>query len=384
MTARDSARRVIFIHSSNDMFGADRVLLTVADAAAAVGLVPEVWLPSDVTAAPDALDSQLRARGYRVRILPLPILRRRDLRPLRLPGLLWRGITTWARLVKIRPAVVYCATSATLLAAPLARAAGVREVVLHNQEIWSGSEARLLGFLARSCSRAIAISESARQSLVGPVVGRCVTIANGVPDFPLPAQIEKSSGPLRFLVASRWNSWKGHATLLAAWDSLDSPAGHLTIAGSRPEVGIAVDVESMVATLRHPESVTVIGQVPDITSEVDAADFVIIPSDNPEPFGLVAIEAFSRFRPVIGSNGGGLAEVVTDGVDGILFPLRDVSALATALARCSRKEARTMGAAARASYVANYSLERFSAELESFWRNMFVTQPVHSSDHVSR
>ena len=365
-----NAPRVIFIHSSNDMFGADRILLQVADAAATVGYLPEVWLPSDVAPAPESLDVQLLKRGYQVRILPLPILRRRELRPLRLPGLLWRGITTWARLARARPVVVYCATSAALMAAPLARAAGVRTVVLHNQEIWTGSEARLLGILARFCTQGIAISESARHSLVGPIASRSTTIANGVPDRGSAAPIRRRGEALEFLVASRWNSWKGHATLLAAWDSLDPAPGVLTIVGSPPEVGIAVDVAAIVAALRYLESVNLVGQVPDITKYVDAADYVVVPSDNPEPFGLVAIEAFSRYRPVIGSDGGGLAEVISDGVEGILVPLRDAGALTIALAGCSRDAARTMGLAARTSYLANYSLERFSSEFEAFWRTV--------------
>ena len=370
------ANRVIFIHSSNDMFGADRILLQVVDAAMAVGLVAEVWLPADVVAAPDSLDAELRGRGVTVRILPLPILRRRELRPLRLPGLLWRSVRTWGRIVRARPAVVYCATSATLLAAPLARAAGVHAVILHNQEIWAGSEARLLGVLARFCTRAVAISESARQSLRGSVRARSVTIANAVPDRVIPpaAPIEQHGGPLRFLIASRWNSWKGHGTLLAAWDSLEPPPGHLTIAGSPPEVGIAVDVEAMVAQLRHPESVNVIGQVSDLTACIDATDHMLVPSDNPEPFGLVAIEAFSRYRAVIGTDGGGLAEVVENGVNGILVPLRDAEALAAALAACSWESARSMGLRARESYVANYSLERFSREFQDFWRGV-TTRP---------
>jgi glycosyltransferase involved in cell wall biosynthesis len=370
--------RVIFIHSSNDMFGADRILLQVADAAASVGFEPEVWLPADVSAAPDALDSKLRNRGYGVRILPLPILRRRELRPHRLPGLLWRGIRTWMRLARHRPAVVYCATSAALLCAPIARAAGVRSVVLHNQEIWSGSEARMLGFLARSCTQAIAISESARRSLVGPVALRCVTIENGVPDLPSPTIIGNRSGALNFLVASRWNSWKGHATLLSAWDRCEPAPGVLTIVGSRPEVGIAVDVEALVSGLRHPESVNIVGQVPDITRSIDAADYVLVPSDSPEPFGLVAIEAFSRFRAVIGSNGGGLADVISDGVDGILFPLRDGKSLATVLSACSRDAARAMGEAARTAYLSKYSLERFSSDFEEFWRELSVVRTTTS------
>ncbi|HWH25489.1 MAG TPA: glycosyltransferase family 4 protein [Pseudolysinimonas sp.] len=365
-----SSRRVVFIHSSNDMFGADRILLQVVDAAVAVGLEPEVWLPADVAAEPDALDARLRARGLAVRILPLPILRRRELRPLRLPGLLWRAVSTWARLVRSRPAIVYCVTSAALLAAPLARVAGVRKVILHNQEIWSGSEARVLGILARSCSSAVAISESARRSLLGPIAARSRTIVNAVPSHasPPPTPVTGTAAPLRFLVASRWNSWKGHATLLAAWDQLEPAPGVLTIVGSPPEVGIAVDVEALVAELRHPESVDVVGQVSDITSCIDASDYVIVPSDDPEPFGLVAIEAFSRCRAVIGTDGGGLAEVISHGVDGILVPLRDPDALAAALSGCSRERARTMGVAARATYLAKYSLERFSLEFEEFWR----------------
>ena len=353
------------------MFGADRILLQVIDAAVKVGLVPEVWLPTDVAGAPDTLDAELRGREIVVRIVPLPILRRRELRPTRLPGLAWRGITTWARLLRTRPAAVYCVTSAALPAAPLARAAGVRTVILHNQEIWAESEARLLGLLARFCSRAIAISEASRRSLVGPIAARSVTIENAVPDrLPAGAQIENVSAPLRFLVASRWNSWKGHATLLAAWDSLEPAPGILTIAGSPPEVGIAVNVDELVATLRHPDSVSVVGQVADITPLIDANDYVVVPSDNPEPFGLVAIEAFSRYRPVIGTDGGGLAEVISHGRNGFLVPLRDSDALATVLRNASRPAARELGIAARASYASDYSIERFSAEFEAFWRTV--------------
>jgi glycosyltransferase involved in cell wall biosynthesis len=371
--------RVLFVHSSNDMFGADRILLQVVDAAITVGLDPEVWLPDDVAPGAEGLDVRLRRRGATVRILPLPILRRRELRPLRLPGLLLRSLTAWARIARLRPSVVYCATSATLLVAPLARAAGVRRVILHDQEIWSGAEARYLGLLARFCTEAVAISAAAALSLRGPIRARTVTINNGVPDQPDPAPIPSSSAPLGFLVASRWNSWKGHGTLLAAWDSLEPPPGLLTIAGSPPEVGIAVDVESLVAHLRHPESVRVVGQVSDITSLLDANDYLVVPSDEPEPFGLVAIEAFSRYRPVIGTDGGGLAEIVEDGHDGLLVPLRDPVALASALRACSRETATRLGLAARSHYLDDYSLHRFADQFQDFWRGVAdVSAPATS------
>ena len=45
----------------------------------------------------------------------------------------------------------------------------------------------------------------------------------------------------------------------------------------------------------------------------------------------IALEAIARGRPVIASRAGGLLEAVQDGVDGVLVPPEDVSALVAAL-----------------------------------------------------
>ena len=66
--------------------------------------------------------------------------------------------------------------------------------------------------------------------------------------------------------------------------------------------------------------------MPDPARYVDQADVVLVPSDRAEPFGLVAIEAFARGRPVVASAGGGLVDIVTDGQDGWLFEPCDVPA----------------------------------------------------------
>ena len=48
-------------------------------------------------------------------------------------------------------------------------------------------------------------------------------------------------------------------------------------------------------------------------------DVLVVPSLSHETFGLVAVEAFAAGVPVIASRRGGLGEVVTDGVTGVLF-----------------------------------------------------------------
>ena len=64
---------VVLVHSSNDRYGSDRVLLQVVETLADRSI--EIWLPDDL-GDDGPLSSTLRARGHAVRVLPLPILRR--------------------------------------------------------------------------------------------------------------------------------------------------------------------------------------------------------------------------------------------------------------------------------------------------------------------
>jgi glycosyltransferase involved in cell wall biosynthesis len=59
----------------------------------------------------------------------------------------------------------------------------------------------------------------------------------------------------------------------------------------------------------------------------------LLPSQVPETFGLVVLEAMSAGRPVIASRSGGLSEVVVDGETGFLVPPGEVEALRRAIER---------------------------------------------------
>jgi glycosyltransferase involved in cell wall biosynthesis len=64
-----------------------------------------------------------------------------------------------------------------------------------------------------------------------------------------------------------------------------------------------------------------------------AFDILVVPSNWLEVFGLVVLEAFTADRPVIVSDAGALPELVRDGVDGLIVPHGDSSALASAMVR---------------------------------------------------
>lgn len=64
-------------------------------------------------------------------------------------------------------------------------------------------------------------------------------------------------------------------------------------------------------------------------------DFLVVPSQWMETGPIVILEAFAAKVPVIASGLGGIAEKVTDGVNGILVKADDVNGWADAIKRCS-------------------------------------------------
>jgi len=73
-------------------------------------------------------------------------------------------------------------------------------------------------------------------------------------------------------------------------------------------------------------------QLPELMEEID---WVVVPSIWWENAPLVIQEAFTHGRPVICSDIGGMAEKVTDGVDGLHFRARDPRSLAATIQRAS-------------------------------------------------
>jgi len=361
------AKRVVVIHSSDEMYGADRVTLQVAEALQSMdGVELEVWLPNDVAPGPTPLSHHLAARGVTVRHLELPMLRRALLTPRGLVEIARRAQQLRACLRHHGADLVYLTTSACLPAAPVARAAGVDAVVLHMQELWAGRERAILGALAKATTTRIAIS-SAVDRASGLRDPHPVVIPNTVAKPTVvapPLCAEGRPGGLRYVVASRWTPRKGYGTLLDAWSLAGCP-GHLTILGGAPPSGRAVDVPALVEQVARPETVTVIGEVADIAPYIAEADVVLLPSDEPEGFGLVPIEGFAQGRPAIASRAGGVVDVITHGIDGWLFTPKDAASLAAVFESLTPELVTAAGERARSAYNARHTPERFTTQIQA-------------------
>jgi len=99
------------------------------------------------------------------------------------------------------------------------------------------------------------------------------------------------------------------------------------------------------------------------------ADVLVLPSFA-ENLPMVIIEAFAQGVPVIASPVGAVAEVVEDGVTGLLTPVGDVGALTAAIQKLVQSPdlRRTMGAAALQSHRTRFELSGYIERLVEIWR----------------
>ena len=107
---------------------------------------------------------------------------------------------------------------------------------------------------------------------------------------------------------------KGVGTMLKAWETLGARIP-LKIIGSGP-----LEAEVRAAAARIP-GVEYVGKRPprEAYEIVGGATFLVFPSEWYETFGRVAVEAFAKGTPVLASDLGAMAELITPGRTGLLF-----------------------------------------------------------------
>ena len=139
----------------------------------------------------------------------------------------------------------------------------------------------------------------------------------------------------------------------------------LVLVGDGPERAVA---EREVEALKVGKYVRFLGKVEDVAQVLRWADLYLLPSDV-ESFGLSALEAMATGVPVVGTNTGGLPEVVEHGVTGFLAPPGDVGAMAAGALDLLGDEARWTAASLAARERAQaFATERVVPMYERFYQ----------------
>jgi len=108
----------------------------------------------------------------------------------------------------------------------------------------------------------------------------------------------------------------------------------------------------------------------DAEAVIAGLDVLIHASLAPEPFGRVVLEAMALGTPVIATNHGGPAGIVTHGVDGLLVPPGDTAALVRALEQlCGDEPLRLrLAEAGRETARQRYRLADVADGMAALWR----------------
>lgn len=331
--------------------GAEAMIQTIFDGAAGLGHELEPVFFQDGPWA-----GELQEAGMRVEVL--------DAGRLRDAARYARTVGALRALLRTRrpDLLLNWAAKTQLYGSPAARLAGMPErVVWWQQNIPDGfwldrlatrMPARAICCYSQAALRAQRQLQPRRETYAIAAGSRCVA------DDEVPAPLELPDVPVVGLVG-RLQPWKGQDRMLRAQSILSRRgiAMHQLVVGGDAyglSAEYAASLRPLAEELGIADAVTFTGQVADAGPYIRRMDVLVNASD-PEPFGIVLLEAMARSVAVLAVDSGGPAEFVENGVSGALARSGDPADLADAL------EPLLASAQTREQFAAR-GRERFDAE----------------------
>ena len=370
-------RSILFVHSADEAFGSDRVMLAMVDVALADGLAVDVLLPDDT--ADGWLSGELRARGVPVGKAPLAAARRRYLGGRTVAAYIV-DLVSAARFVRAevrrrRPDVVHVNTS--VLPAAAAIDGGAARIVWHVHEVMThppvlAGVLRALPLLRADdvVATSDAVAAGMRRSRL--CRARVHRVYNGLAGRAAPDR--SRPGATTCVFAGRISRRKGYDLFLdaAARVAPAYPHTRFAIAGVPVpgEEWRMDELERRIASSGLAGRVELLGMCDDLAALFDRSHIAVFPTRLPEGFGLAMVEAMQSGCAVVASRHGAAAEIVADGRTGLLVTPGDGDATAAALERLLADEAlrERLSAAGRHHVEASFSEERFAAQVSALWR----------------
>jgi glycosyltransferase involved in cell wall biosynthesis len=178
-------------------------------------------------------------------------------------------------------------------------------------------------------------------------------------------------------IVGRLSEWKGQDVFVRAIAALraEYPDVRARIVGSAMfgEDEYERRLRALVEDLGLADVVTFTGFVDRVEEELSRLEVLVHASVVPEPFGQVVVEGMAAGLPVIATRAGGPAEIITDGVDGLLVQPGDVEALTAALSRLLKDpDLRRRLGAAGIERSKEYSPERIGGQMRQVYQDLVV------------
>lgn len=313
-------KNVLFVHSSSELYGSDRSLLNIVKYIDKEKFKVFVLLPCD-----GPLVQEMRKIDNVITdVHNIAVLRRKNLTIKGGLFYLWQFIRSYSFIKSyIRHNHIDIVDTNTAVVFPAAIAAKhlKKKSVWHIREIIkSKTENRVISFIMNRYADIIIANSKATGKALQVNFAKIRVVYNSVEEHLLMNRV--SHFPLKVGMAGRINRWKGQKLFIDAATLVHKqyPDVIFQIAGDvyQGEEYLKEELINYIRDKKLNETIQLLGQVDDMDNFYSGLDIFVLPSIQPEPFGLVVIEAMRAGLPVIATNHGGPVEIISEGVDGYL------------------------------------------------------------------
>lgn len=378
-------KSILFIHQSADLYGSDKTLLMLLQHLDKNRFKPVVVIPID-----GPLKTELENINVEVHIAPVLKLYRNIFKPKNI----LKFFSEYKAAVKFLDDlnkkhhfdIIYSNTLAVLLGMIYAKKRNihhiwhVHEIIVH-PKIIANTFPKLLH---KYTDVIVCNSKATQDNLINRVSGiksKSVVIHNGVQStnqigaHALKTDFGFDNKDLILTLVGRINRLKGHKLVLEVFQNyfLNQKNVKLLFVGS-PVPGqesYLHEVEKIICENKLDDRVKILPFTKNLAQIWDITDIALIPSTEAESFGLVAVEAMLSQKPVIGSNHGGVTEIIIHNETGLLFKPNDGHALYEALDQLIQNPEKRaiMGRNGFERATETFSLYRYIQNFE----NLFLT-----------
>ena len=337
------------------------------------------------------IEDALRDLQIPYSIQNLGVLRRKYLSPFGLLNRLFKSWSAYSFLSRLHQThsfeLVYSNTLAVVVGAVWAMQKGLPHS-WHVHEIVKGPAPLVRGLaslLDRSTPFPIAVSQAVADHWQPLLKKAKVQVShNGLPytEFKLAKPTLKkelglSESNLLVGMVGRINPGKGQFFFLELAEKLASqyPAVHFVLAGDpfSGYEGLLADLQQAIVQKGLTNLVHYLGFREDVPELMASLDLFVLPSNLPDSFPTVILEAMAAGKPVLATASGGASEMITEGMTGFVIPIGDVAAGMGALEKLlsSPSLRQVMGQAAQVRVQEVFSLAAFQQKLTThLWQQL--------------
>lgn len=314
-------KNILFVNSSSELYGADRSLINLVKNLDKEKFKSVVVLPED-----GPLVKLLKeVDGVEVIIQNIAVLRRKNLSVKGMANYakdFFQSISFFKKLIKEKNIDVVYTNTTVVFPGGIAAKSLKKKSVWHVREIISNKfERSVVAFVANRYSDVI-IANSKATADAFCKSNKMRVVYNAIESKGTEIVNRPDGEEIVVGMAGRINRWKGQKLFVDMAEKVlkSGKKVKFLIAGDayNGESRLVDDLKDYIKSKKLENDITLLGQVNDMDSFYRSLDIFVLPSIQPEPFGLVVIEAMDRGLPVVATRHGGPVEIIDDGINGYL------------------------------------------------------------------